>query len=643
MLKAMRKNVKQLAPTLWLVIAAFIITIFAVWGGAGRLGEARGTNTLVTVKNDKISADLYFQNLRQRLEALKQQFPDLDKSFIQQLNLPQQVLEQMIQQTILLQKAQELGIKATTDEIRKKIISYPVFQRDGKFVGFEEYKRILEWNRIPLSDFEDSIKQEIIIDKVVDILTAGLTVTPEELWRDYRTRNETAAMEFVVLETDKIELEEEPSSTEIRNHFEKNREKYMIPERREGSLVFFRTEDLKKKIELTEAEIEKYYQSNEAQFREPERVKVSRIYLPYEEKEKELVLAEAQDILEKIGNNEDFGELAKEFSKDDKANSNGDWGLYEWKSLSPEEKEEIERLSEGKNSGVLELEEGLSILKVTEKKPAVTKSLEEVKARIQSILEDQKARELAEERIKSLEKGARREKSLDVAAQMSGLKIQSTGLLKQKEAIEDIDPSGTISTTLFQIQEKEISSPVYTYKGVGIIQLEMIDPARQANFEEVEEEVKEEFINLKKKEMALEKMKRAKREVDNINLEELAEELDLEYKTVNEHKREQYLSIVGENETIDRLAFTLPLNETSEPVEFEQGYILIRVLSRKEVTKDDLEKNEKEEKETLLETKKNRFFQSYMTKLRKDYEVEIKYDLFLKITSDILSRYEKEG
>ena len=41
MLKTMRKNVKALKPTLWIVIATFIISIFVIWGGAGRLGEAR--------------------------------------------------------------------------------------------------------------------------------------------------------------------------------------------------------------------------------------------------------------------------------------------------------------------------------------------------------------------------------------------------------------------------------------------------------------------------------------------------------------------------------------------------------------------------------------------------------------------------
>ena len=49
----MRKNVKSLAPALWFVIIAFIISIFAVWGGAGALGEGRGANTLATVGKEK--------------------------------------------------------------------------------------------------------------------------------------------------------------------------------------------------------------------------------------------------------------------------------------------------------------------------------------------------------------------------------------------------------------------------------------------------------------------------------------------------------------------------------------------------------------------------------------------------------------
>jgi len=111
----MRKNVKQLAPTLWIVIAAFIITIFAVWGGGIRPGEGRATNTLISIGKEKISANFYVQSLRQRLEAMQREFKELNRNLIQQLNIPQQVLQQIIQQTLLLQTAQDMKINASDE------------------------------------------------------------------------------------------------------------------------------------------------------------------------------------------------------------------------------------------------------------------------------------------------------------------------------------------------------------------------------------------------------------------------------------------------------------------------------------------------------------------------------------------------
>jgi len=269
MLKAMRRNVKSLAPTLWIVIAAFIIAIFAVWGGAGRLGEARAENTIAFVGKERISVDLFYTNLRQRLEAMKREFKELDRKLIQQLGIPQQVLEQLIQQTLLLQIARDLGLDTTNEEILEKIKSYPVFQRDGKFIGFEEYKRILEWNRISITEFEESLRKEAILSKVVQLATAGIPVTEEEIWENYKKENEKAKLEYILFEKDEIELESEPALSGIQQYFEENKEDYKIPERREGTYIFLRTEDLKTEIELTDSDLEKYYQDNLSQFEEP--------------------------------------------------------------------------------------------------------------------------------------------------------------------------------------------------------------------------------------------------------------------------------------------------------------------------------------------------------------------------------------
>lgn len=639
----MRKNVKSLAPTLWIVIAAFIITIFAVWGGGvGGSGRSQAANTLVWVGKEKISADLYSQNLRQRLETLRREYKELNRNFIQQLNIPQQILEQLIQQELLLQTAQEMGLAATPEEIREKIMSYPVFLKDGKFIGFEQYKRILEYSRIPVSRFEQGLQKEVVIDKLIKVLTAGVTATEDEIWENYKKRNESAKLEYVLSETEQIEWEEDPSAEEIQAYFEENKEKFQIPEKREGILVFLQTEDLKEEVEVNDSDIEKYYKDNLSQFEEPEKIKVSRIYLPYEGKDKNLVRAETQGLLDKARAGEDFAMLAKANSKDEKADDGGDWGLYDWKKLSSQEKEEIERLNAGKLSELIELDDGISFIKVTEKEAPLTKPLSDVRERIVSILEDQLARELAEQKISHLEKQARKENSLDVAAQKMDLKIRQTGLLQQGKEIPDIDPSGTISQALFNLDERGISEPVYTYKGLGVVQLRNTAPAHQATLEEAQENAKAELITVKKKEKALDTIRQVKQGIANEDLETLAKTYDLEFRTAEEHKRGQYLSVIGENEDIDRLAFSLPVGEASEPVEYETGYALMRVLDRKEVTQEDFATNIKEEKETLLAEKKNKFLQSYLFKMRDSKGVKIKYDLFLKINSDVLSRFERE-
>ena len=638
MLKTMRKNVKALAPTLWIVIATFIISIFAIWGGAGRLGEKSQEDTIASLGKDRIATESYYQALRNRLEALQKEFRALNKSFIQQLNIPQQVLEQMVQQRLLVRKAQEMGISASDQEIRERIVS--LFQREGKFIGYDEYRRILDYNRMPISDFENSLKEEIVLNKVIQVLTAGITATPEELWEDYRKQNESAKIEYLLLEESKVPFEQELQAADVQAHFEKNKERYSLPERRQGSYVFLQTEELKKEIEVSEADIEKYYRDNLDQFKEPEKVKVGRIFLSAADKDKAVLQKDAEAILDRLKAGIDFAQIAKTSSQDEKAKDGGDWGYDEWRRLPAKEREEVEKLSSGELSGVIETTDGLAILKVIEKDPERTPTLDEVTTRIKGILEDQKARDLAAQRIGQLEKSAGREKSLDVAAQKIGLKVRNTGLLKQGQALESFDPAGSIAQALFELKDREISSPIYTFTGTGIVQLETIEAPRPATLEEVRQDVEKDFRTGKQKESTLQKIQEARAKLDGKNWEEMASQLGLEYKSVAEHKREQYLGVIGESPEIDRLSFSLPLNETSDPIDFATGYALLRALERKEVDLEEFEKNKQTELTNYLEAKKNRFLQAYIGKLREEKEVKINYNLFMQINNDILSRFE---
>lgn len=640
MLKSMRRNVKSLKPILWLIVATFIVAIFAIWGGAGRLGESNRSDTLANVGSERISSDEYFQALRSRLEAMQKQFGDLNANLIQQLGVPQQTLEQIVQQRLLLQIASDMGLRATDKEVRAKIVAYPAFQRDGQFIGFEEYKRLLDYNRIPLGDFENGLRQDVIIGKVVRVLTAGIMVTDEAVWEGYRKQNDSAKIEYLVAETAKVEVTEKPAEAELRAHFDKNAAAYKIPEKRTADYLVVKTEDLKKEVAVKDAEIEKYYRDNAAQFQEPDKVRASRIWLPFTAADKGAVLAQARDVRKRAAGGEDFAGLAKAFSKDDKAAGGGDWGLFDWKSLTAPETAAVDKLGKDGVSDVVETEGGAAVFKVTEKAPAVTKPLAEVSATIKGILVEQKARALVAERVQRLEKLARKEKNLDVTAQKEGLKVSSTGALKRGDALGDFDSAGAVSEALFGLKAKEISAPIFTYAGEALAELQTIEPERPAKFEEVRDQVEKEVLDGLKKEKALEKLRGVRASIkDDWSAE--APKIKLEYQFVEAHKKEQYLTLVGENPEVDRLVFGLPLKQASEPLAVDAGYAIFRALERKEVSREEFDKVKATERDTLLEQEKNKFLQSYMAKARGEKKVRINYDAFLRINNDVMSRFSK--
>ena len=638
MLKSMRKNLKSLSPILWIVIATFIIAIFAVWGGAGRLGESRQANSIIQVGNHELSAQEFAQILNQRISAMKNQYPDLKADLIRQLNLPQQILQQLVQQYLLLDIARELGLKASDKEIQQKIVSYPVFQREGKFVGFKEYQQILDWNHIPVQKFEQSLAEEILLEKVTRLLTAGCTVSENEVWENYKNQNETAKIEYLVVTIDKIQLDSNPSENELQSYFEQNKQKYRVPERRQGKYVFLKIDDLKKEITVSDGEIEKYYKDNINQFKEPAKIKVSRIYLPYSEADKQQILNQGEQLKGHLSEGEDFGLLARTYSKDDRASNGGDWGYYDWQSLSSTELEAINQLEAGQISGVIDLGEGVAILKVTEKMPEITRSLAEVKAMIQNHLQEEKARDKVSQRMENLAKVARKARNLEEAARREGLSIQDTGWLKNGDPLPGVDSSGVISQALFELKEGEISSPIFTYESVAVVQFTQKDLEHQASLEEIRTHVLEDLIKEKKRELAQARLNSIRLSQET-NWEEVARINNLEYKIVETYKHGQYLSLIDEAAELEQLVFSLPLNQVSEPISVGNGYAVVRVLDRKEVSREDFEKVKGEEMAKALSDAQEMFLYSYLQKAIQERKVKVNYDLFSKTADEVLNRF----
>ncbi len=140
---------------------------------------------------------------------------------------------------------------------------------------------------------------------------------------------------------------------------------------------------LKAKITVTDKEVEEYFATNKEMYDEEEQVKVSHILVDNEK--------QAQEIRQKLLEGQDFAELAKEYSLDDQnKDSGGDLGMVSRGQMVEEFEAAAFALPVGEISSPIETSFGFHIIKVTEKVPAKTATLEKNKEEIHNTLLNQK-------------------------------------------------------------------------------------------------------------------------------------------------------------------------------------------------------------------------------------------------------------
>ena len=130
MLNTFRSKIKFWSHIfLWPVIISFIG--FYGWSFLGSPGS--NPNVAATVGETEISYQSVME-MRQRLSRYYRNiYQDNFDRFAKNLDFEQMAVDQLINDALLMKAANDLGISASTDEIRNSILSVPYFQKDGVF------------------------------------------------------------------------------------------------------------------------------------------------------------------------------------------------------------------------------------------------------------------------------------------------------------------------------------------------------------------------------------------------------------------------------------------------------------------------------------------------------------------------------
>jgi peptidyl-prolyl cis-trans isomerase C len=185
---------------------------------------------------------------------------------------------------------------------------------------------------------------------------------------------------------------------------EKPEVKRLLAEQARGVLSqHLMNQQLATKINITETDLQTYYTANKASYVEPARAKISHILVDEEN--------QAGDLIEPIKGGEDFGELAKQFSKDETTKDKGGVidteitkgpyvaGIGDFPALNA-------KIFATQAPSVLDepfkTDKGWEIVRVEEKQPERQKSFDEVRQEVMSTLLDQKRKDVQQEYIKQM-------------------------------------------------------------------------------------------------------------------------------------------------------------------------------------------------------------------------------------------------
>lgn len=356
------------------VVLAVVVISFIGWGARGRddASEVKATVNGEAITTLEFNKALRNEEARQRSQS-KEGLSDDERSAMSAT-----VLQNLIRRKALLQEARELGIEVSDAEIANMLLDDPAFRafrdKDGNF-NEEYYENLLKSQRMSRTAFEESLREDLILQKLGEMLTLGATVSEAAVRKAFVEENTKVDLEVVRIRPSAFLNSIEPTAEEIETWAKDN-----------------------------EAAVKARYEKDfERLYNQKEQVRLSIIKLQL--KDDGLGIADLKPKLDQIHaqltGGADFAETARRWSEDASANGGGGLPLQPVADVEKETADLIKDLAPGQLSPVIIGTRDLRIVRLEERVPAKVITLDEVRSDIaKGLLRDQeapkKAREFAE-------------------------------------------------------------------------------------------------------------------------------------------------------------------------------------------------------------------------------------------------------
>ena len=628
MLEFLRKRAQSLIIQAIVVIIALV---FIFWGVGTNLMNKQ--EAAIVVDDEEIRFQQFQKAYDQAYTRLAQQFGGtVPKGLADSLNIKQQVIGQLTQESLLRQGGQEMGLMVSSREIQNEIENMVQFQDNGSF-SIERYQTILASNRLSPEKYEQSLRYELLGNKTVENISAFSQVTTDfEIEELYRLEKETVSVSYVLFPPDSYLADIEVVDDELAAWYEANGENYKTEKEIKVGYLPFLYDDIGAKITVEDDQIAAYYDEHLTEYQIPEKRHARHILFQAasdaSEQTHQQQLAKAEEIREKARSGEDFAALAQAHSEGPTAATGGDLGFFTEGQMVKPFNDAVFSMETGEISDVVKTDFGYHIIKLEEIQLGGVKSLTEAKEEITAKLQLEQAKPMAFQLANSTYEGIIESGSLKAFLdKQTETRLVETDFFKRSSPPEGIISDPAFLDRAFGLKENELSSIVETADGYVIISAQQTKEPQVPDLAGVREEVEEAYRAEKAAEKAKQEAEQliAEAQGDGASFEQSAgaRGLTIEQSGPLMKNNPEHASAFPQSLVADAFRLSLSAPVAAEPGLVGQNYYVFRFDERKPPEAAMSDEDRSRYRELLLQFKQQRVVDAWLRNRQAQADIRI--------------------
>jgi len=622
MLDAIRKNAQGWAVK---VIFGLIIVVFVFWG-VGSINDQK-TSAVAYVNEQPITFTQYKRQYEGELERIKEQFKDITSEQLKQIDFKRQVLEQLVDQTLLEQKADETGITASNEEIRRTIAGIKAFRNDQGRFDADIYRRVLAAQGMTPAEFEEAYRKNLTAQTLLGHLAATAVVGEAEARGMFVFAREKARAEIVTFPLDehlsRVTVDEEQAKA----FYAANEARFEAPAMARIDYLEFTPAALARPNEVEVAEARDYFQANMKDFAQEESIRarhiLAKVAADASPQEVERARKKIEDVRGRIKSPKDFANIAVKFSEGPSAPGGGDLGWFGRGTMVPAFEDAAFALAPGVVSEPVRSDFGWHLILVEEKKEAGIPAFAEVRDEIARKVAEEKAAgrvaDLLDEALARLSAGEK----LAAIAQALDLPVRSTAPFPRTSGPEELALAEDDLAGLFALQQGQATtSPISVEGGYILAERTMARDAAIRPFAEVKELILAELRQKAALELAENAAKAALEAAGKGGA--LPEALKARARTTEPFTRQGFIPGLGMNEFLAQAVFSAK-DASWLPIPFttQGGAFIARRTALLQPTDAEWERERNFFLSTLRQRKTDQIMGAMLKELRAQAKIEI--------------------